>query len=89
MKLNLFQEAIVNRDFPECNLAQGDIVLLNDYVTDLAGNEGYVLEIYTASGKLAGVATVPVDSIEPLAEGDRLSVRRAISPSDDKQFAPQ
>jgi hypothetical protein len=87
MKLDLFQEAIVNRDFPEYNLAQGDIVLLNDYVTDSCGNEGYVLEIYTASGKFAGVATVPVDSIEPLAEGDRLSVRRVTSLSDGKQFA--
>jgi hypothetical protein len=34
MKLDLFQEVVINRDFPSDNLAKGDIAILNDYVTD-------------------------------------------------------
>ena len=47
MKLDLFQEVIINRDFPESNLVKGDVAVLNDYVTDADGQEGCVLEIYS------------------------------------------
>ena len=79
MKLELFQEVVIDRDFPEFNIAKGDIAILNDYVTDPTGVEGCVLEIYTAAEKFVGVVTLPVDSIEPLQESDRLSVRRLIT----------
>ena len=79
MKLELFQEVVINRDFPEYNIAKGDIAILNDYVTEPTGTEGCVLEIYTASEKFVAVVTLPVDSIEPLQESDRLSVRRLMT----------
>jgi hypothetical protein len=79
MKLELFQEVVINRDFPEYNIAKGDIAILNDYVTDPTGTEGCVLEIYTAAGGFVGVVTLPAESIEPLQESDRLSVRKLIS----------
>jgi hypothetical protein len=79
MKLDLFQEVVVNRDFPEFKIATGDIAILNDYVTDKAGEEGCVLEIYTAGGNFVGVVTLPAENIEPLQIGDRLSVRRLIA----------
>ena len=79
MKLDLFQEVIINRDFPEYNLVKGDIAVLNDYVTDADGQEGCVLEIYTVTGLFAGVVTLPVDSIEVIQVSDRLSVRRLVN----------
>jgi hypothetical protein len=79
MKIDLFQEVVINRDFPADNLAKGDIAILNDYVIDQTGQEGCVLEIYTAAGNFVGVVTLPAESIEPLQESDRLSVRKLIS----------
>jgi len=79
MKLELFQEVVINCDFPEYNIAKGDIAILNDYVADSTGAEGCLLEIYTASEKFVDAVTLPVDSIEPLQESDRLSVRRLMT----------
>lgn len=79
MKLDLFQEVVINLDIPELKIVTGDIAILNDYVTDKNGNEGCVLEIYTAAGNFVGVVTVPIENIEPLRQEDRLSVRRSIA----------
>lgn len=79
MKLDLFQEVVINRDFPSDNLAKGDIAILNDYVTDRSGQEGCVLEIYTVAGDFVGVVTLPADSIELLQASDRLSVRKLLT----------
>jgi hypothetical protein len=79
MKLDLFQEVVINRDFPELKVVSGDIAILNDYAIDKYGNEGCVLEIYTAAGKFVGVVTLPIENIEPLRQEDRLSVRRSIA----------
>jgi hypothetical protein len=40
MKPELFQEVIITRDFPEYNIAKGDIAILNNFVTDPLGEEG-------------------------------------------------
>jgi hypothetical protein len=79
MKLELFQEVIINRNFPKYNIAKGDVAILNDFVTDPAGEEGCVLEIYTAVGNFVMVVTLPVENIEPLQPTDRLSVRSCVS----------
>jgi hypothetical protein len=79
MKLDLFQEVVVNCDFPELKIAAGDIAILNDYVTDKMGEEGCVLEIYSAAGNFVGVVTLPAENIEPLQTEDRLSIRRLIA----------
>ena len=79
MKPKLFEEVIINRDFPEYNIAKGDVAILNDFVTDPAGEEGCVLEIYTAVGTFVMVVTLPVENIEPLQPTDRLSVRSCVS----------
>jgi hypothetical protein len=79
MKPELFQEVIINRDFPEYNIAKGDIAILNDFVTDPVGEEGCVLEIYTAMGAFVTVVSLPVTSIEILQPTDRLSVRSCVN----------
>ena len=49
MKINLYQEIALNRDFPEHNLHQGDIATLIDYVPHPAnGEEGAILEVFNA-----------------------------------------
>jgi hypothetical protein len=79
MKPKLFEEVIINRDFPEYNIAKGDIAILNDFVTDPLGEEGCVLEIYTAMGTFVTVVSLPVTSIEILQPTDRLSVRSCVN----------
>ena len=79
MKPKLFEEVIINRDFPEYNIAKGDIAILNDFVTDPLGDEGCVLEIYSAVGTFVMVVTLPVENIETLQPTDRLSVRSCVS----------
>jgi hypothetical protein len=79
MKIPLLQEVIVNRDFPECNVAKGDVAFLNDYVVGADGQEGCILEIYTVTGMFVGVVTLPIDGIEMLQVSDRLSVWRLVS----------
>jgi hypothetical protein len=78
MKPKLFEEVIINRDFPEYNIAKGDIAILNDFVTDPLGEEGCVLEIYTAMGAFVTVVSLPLTSIEILQPTDRLSVRSCV-----------
>jgi hypothetical protein len=79
MKPKLFEEVMINRDFPEYNIAKGDIAILNDFVTDPLGEEGCVLEIYTAMGAFVTVVSLPVTSIETLQPTDRLSVRSCVN----------
>jgi hypothetical protein len=79
MKLELFKEVIINRDFPEYNIAKGDIAILNDFVTDPLGEEGCVLEIYSAVGTFVMVVTLPIENIETLRSTDRLSVRSCVA----------
>jgi hypothetical protein len=77
MKLELYQEIAVNRDFPEYNLHRGDIATLVDYVPHPTGcDEGAVLEIFNALGESVSVVTVPVSSIDALQPNDVLSIRR-------------
>ena len=79
MKPKLFEEVIINRDFPEYNIAKGDIAILNDFVTDPLEAEGCVLEIYSAVGTFVMVVTLPVENIETLQPTDRLSVRSCVN----------
>jgi hypothetical protein len=79
MKPELFQEVIINRDFPEYNIAKRDIAILNDFVTDPFGEEGCVLEIYTAIGAFVTVVSLPLTSIEILQPTDRLSARSCVN----------
>jgi hypothetical protein len=79
MKPKLFEEVMINRDFPEYNIAKGDIAILNDFVTDPLGEKGCVLEIYTAMGAFVTVVSVPLTSIEILQPTDRLSVRSCVN----------
>ena len=77
MKIDLYQEIALNRDFPEHNLHQGDIATLIDYVPHPEnGEEGAILEVFNALGTSITVVTVPISSIDVLPSDDILSIRR-------------
>jgi hypothetical protein len=77
MKLALYQEIALNRDFPTDNLRQGDIATLIDYVPHPeTGEEGAILEVFNALGDTVSVVTVPASSIDALQPNDILSIRR-------------
>ena len=77
MKLALYQEIALNRDFPDYNLCKGDMAMLIDYVSHPEqGEEGAILEVFNALGDTISVVTVPVSSIDALQPNDIPSIRR-------------
>ena len=65
MKLELFREVALARDFPEHQLRVGDRVTLVDFVPHPSGGEdGCVLEVFNAVGKTIAVITAPLSAIE-------------------------
>lgn len=76
MKLELYQEVVLMRDFPEENLYTGDVATLVDYVPHPDKKEpGAVLEIFNALGDSIDVVVVPVSAIAPLRADQIPSVR--------------
>lgn len=77
MKLELYQEVALKRDFPDYNLHQGDMATLIDYVPHPEqGEEGAILEVFNALGDMVSVITVPISSIDALQPQDIPSIRR-------------
>jgi hypothetical protein len=82
MKLELYQEIALNRDFPEYNPRQGDMATPIDYVPHPFGEEeGAVLEVFNALGDSISVVTVPCSSTEALQPDDVPSIRRLVKAS--------
>ncbi len=76
MKPELYQRVTINRDIPEEDLKQGDLARLVDYVKHpQEGEDGAVLEIFSALGESLRVVVVPVSAIEALRSEHILSVR--------------
>lgn len=77
MKLALYQEIALNRDFPDYNLCKGDLAMLIDYVPHPdQGEEGAIIEVFNALGESISVEIVPVSSIDALQPDDVPSIRR-------------
>ena len=76
MKLELYQYVALSRDIPEYNLKRGDVVMLIDNVTHPSGGEdGYILEVFNATGDSIAVFTVPTSAVEKLPTDAVLTVR--------------
>ncbi len=79
MNLELYQYAALSRDIPEYNLKQGDVVMLIDKVIHpSAGEDGYVVEVFNATGDSIAVFTVPISAVEMLPSNAVLSVRSLV-----------
>jgi hypothetical protein len=69
MRLPLYKEVVLNRDFPQYELKKGDVAMLNDYVPHPSGGEeGCILEIYNPTGEFIKVVTLPISSVEALGD---------------------
>ena len=76
MALELYQQVIITRDFPEENLYRGDVAVLIDFIEHPSGGEqGAILEVFNVLGDSIDVATVPISALEPLRADYRPSVR--------------
>ncbi|MBI4595805.1 MAG: DUF4926 domain-containing protein [Candidatus Tectomicrobia bacterium] len=75
MKYELFEEVVLKTDIPEKKLKKGDVATIVEWHPGSDGEDGYSLEVFNVLGDTIAVVTVPVSSIEPLAEDEVFSVR--------------
>jgi hypothetical protein len=76
---NLYTEVALNRDVPEANLRCGTIAMFIEHLIHPQGGEdGAILEVFSATGETLAVVTVPLSSIECLRADDVLSVQRLV-----------
>ena len=77
MNIELYQEITLTRDFPQHQIKKGDIATLIDFVEHPAnGEQGCVLEIFSAMGESIKVVTVPISAIKTLTSKDILTCRQ-------------
>lgn len=79
MNLELYTDAALNQNLPECGLCRGDIVKLVDELTAPDGTRGYAVEVFNALGDTIDVQTIPASAVEPLREDEVLFVRPRIA----------
>lgn len=76
MNFELYQRVALSCDLPEHQLKAGDVATLIDFVPHPSGGEdGCVLEVFSASGESIAVVSVPVSNIKPLKNDEILTVR--------------
>jgi hypothetical protein len=76
MNFELYQRVALNRDLNEYQLKKGDVATLIDFVPHPSnGEQGCVLEVFSATGKSIAVVIVPISDIKPLKNNEILSVR--------------
>ncbi len=75
--MELYQDIILNQDFPEYQLKQGDLATLIDFVPHPTGGEkGCILEIFNGLGESINVVTVPLSAVKKLSSEDVLTTRK-------------
>lgn len=73
---DLYQRVSLNCDFPVYHLKEGDVATLIDYVPHPSnGEQGSVIEIFSATGESIAVVIVPISAIKPLRNDEILTVR--------------
>jgi len=78
-KPKLYQRVALRQNWPEAGLRRGDLATVTEIVPHPAdGEDGCVLEIFSALGESLRVATVPLSLVEPLAVDDIPSLRRLV-----------
>jgi hypothetical protein len=76
VSFELYQRVALNRDLPEHQLKAGDVATLIDFVPHPSGGEdGCVLEVFSATGESIAVVIVPKSDLKPLKDDEILAVR--------------
>lgn len=79
MNFELYQRVALNRDLNEYQLKKGDVATLIDFVPHPSnGEQGCVLEVFSATGESIAVVIVPISNIKPLKNHEILSVRSLV-----------
>ncbi|MBW4477878.1 MAG: DUF4926 domain-containing protein [Tolypothrix brevis GSE-NOS-MK-07-07A] len=79
MNFELYERVALNRDLNEYQLKKGDVATLIDFVPHPSnGEQGCVLEVFSATGKSIAVVIVPITDIKPLKNHEILSVRSLV-----------
>lgn len=76
MKFDLFKEVVLTKEIPETPLKIGDVATIVDHHPMKTQEDGYSLEVFTATGETLLVVTVPESAIRELEEDEVFSVRR-------------
>ena len=75
-EFELYQYVSLGVDVPKYNLKRGDIAMLIDYVKHPSGGEdGYVVEVFSAVGNSIAVFSLPVSAVEKMPSNSVLTIR--------------
>ena len=81
MSIKRYGRVSVRRDLPTHNLEHGDVATVVDFAPDPdSGEDGCVLEFYTAAGDLLASITVSMEDVQPLQDNELLCVRKVLKP---------
>lgn len=58
MKFDLFQRAVLGKDFPQYGLKKGDMGIVVEHIAYADQNDGYILEFFDAQGNTIDVLPV-------------------------------
>lgn len=76
MGIALFETVALRSDLPVFGLKRGDLAVVNDCVPHPAGGEdGLVLEVFSALGESLMTVVVAESEVEPLQADEVLAVR--------------
>ena len=77
MTFELFTRAVLRIDIPFYSLKTGDVVTIVDAHSGTSTQEqGYSVEVFSATGDTLAVVTLPESSLEPLKNSEILHVRQ-------------
>lgn len=76
MNFELYQRIALNRDLPEHHLKAGGVATLIDFISHPSGGEdGCILEFFSATGESIAIVIVPKTDLKPLKDDEILTVR--------------
>ncbi|MBE9014593.1 DUF4926 domain-containing protein [Chroococcidiopsis sp. CCALA 051] len=76
MNFEFYQRVALTRDLSEHQLKIGDVATLIDFVPHpSSGEDGCVLEVFSATGESIAVVIVPKSDLKPLKNDEILTVR--------------
>ncbi len=79
MALKRYVRVSMRRDLSAHNLEHGDVGTVVDFAPDPdSGDDGCVLEIYSAAGDLIASCIVSEEDVQPLQDNEILCVRKML-----------
>jgi hypothetical protein len=76
MIFKLFEQVALKQAVPDYRLLAGDLATIVEFVRHPSGGEdGCVLEVFSAVGESIAVVALPLSAIEPLNSNEILAVR--------------